>query len=93
MNIGIGELLKLNNPNIIDIRSKESYNNNHIPGAINIPSNELLINHLKYLNKSETYYLYCTRGITSVKVCQILNKQGYKTISINGGYEAWLLYH
>ena len=45
----------------------------------------------KYLNKNETYYLYCRHGITSQKVCQILTSRGYNTINVIGGYEAWLL--
>ena len=35
--IQISELLTYSNPIIIDIRSSQSYNNNHIDGAINIP--------------------------------------------------------
>ena len=43
-NINVNELLKLNNINIIDIRSIEKYNFNHINGAINIPMNNLISN-------------------------------------------------
>ena len=89
--ISIYELKKLNNINLIDIRSIEKYNNNHIPNAINIPLNNLLINFNKYLNKNEKYYIYCQRGIQSRKLCQILNNMGYSTINVTGGYEAWVL--
>lgn len=92
MNISISDLLQLQNANIIDIRSIENYNNNHIPNAKNIESKKLLIEPEKYLNKNETYYIYCQHGITSQKLCQILKIKGYNTISINGGYEAWLLH-
>ena len=91
MSITVKELLSLNNPNIIDIRSVENYNNNHIPGAKNIPYQELLINHKKYLNKNETYYIYCKRGLTAKGLCEILQKQGYHVFNITGGYEAWIL--
>ena len=60
---------ELNNKiNIIDIRSVEKYNNNHIEGAINIPFDKLLMNPNKYLKKNETYYIYCQRGIQSRKM-------------------------
>lgn len=62
-----------------------------MPNAKNIESKELMIRPEKYLNKNETYYLYCQHGITSQKLCQILRNNGYNAISINGGYEAWLL--
>lgn len=91
MNISVPELLKLNNPNIIDIRPIQNFNNNHIPGAKNIPYNTLLINTDKYLNKNDTYYIYCKFGQTSKGLCQMLQRQGYKTVNVIGGYEAWLL--
>jgi len=89
--ISIKELLKLNNINIIDIRSVEKYNDNHIEKAINIPMILLLKEPNKYLNKNEIYYIYCKMGINSYKLCNILSKQGYNTINILGGYEGWLL--
>ena len=91
MNISIDEVLNLNNPNIIDIRTVENYNSNHIPGAINIPYNNLLINPSKYLNKVDKYYIYCKHGKTSMGLCRILKKEGYDVYSIIGGYEAWVL--
>lgn len=91
MSISVSDLLKLNNPNIIDIRPIQNYNNNHIPGAKNIPSNNLTIEPNKYLNKDDTYYLYCKHGQTSKGLCQLLQRQGYKACNVIGGYEAWLL--
>lgn len=91
MNIDLEELLKSKNLNIIDLRSNQSYNNNHIPGAINIPYNDLIANPQKYLDKNKKYYLYCQKGITSKKVCSILNLKGFKTYNILGGYEEWIL--
>ena len=89
--ISIKELLKKESINIIDIRNTQSYNNNHIPNSINIPSKELISNPSKYLEKNKTYYVYCQKGSTSIKVCMLLNNIGYKVININGGYEAWIL--
>ena len=91
MNISVTDLLQLTNPNIIDIRPIQNFNNNHIPGAKNISYNDLVINPSKYLNKNETYYIYCRHGVTSQGLCQMLANQGYKTVSVIGGYEAWLL--
>jgi len=91
-NISIKELSeKINTVDIIDIRSKQSYNNNHIPTAINIPMETLLINPNKYLKTNNIYYIYCQKGISSSKISQILNKMGYHTVNIIGGYEEWIL--
>ena len=90
--ISISELLKkTNNISIIDIRSNQSYNNNHIPNAKNVPSQVLISNPNKYLDKEKTYYIYCQKGSSSIRVCSLLNNLGYNTVNINGGYEAWIL--
>lgn len=77
--------------NIIDVRSNNKYNANHISGAINIESFELLANPNKYLNKIDTYYLYCDSGYTSGIVSNRLNMLGYNTVNIEGGYNNYLL--
>lgn len=90
--ISVQELKQISyNDNLIDIRGISSFNNNHIPGAKNIPFNSLIINPNKYLDKNRIYYIYCQKGYKSIKTCQILNSLGYKTINISGGYEAWVL--
>ena len=38
-----------------------------------------------------TYYIYCQRGITSIKLVEFLRRLGYRVYSIIGGYEAYIL--
>jgi len=90
--VSIKEILdNLSDINIIDIRISQKYNDNHIPYAKSIPSEQLMFNPNKYLSFGKTYYLYCQKGNTSIKVCQALRLKGYKVVSITGGYESWLL--
>lgn len=89
-NININSLLSINNAKIIDIRSNYNFINGHIPGSINITSSELLNNYKKYLNKNETYYIYCQSGSRSKLIVNELSKLGFKVININGGYNAYL---
>ena len=89
--INITDLLNCQGINIIDIRSEQSYNNNHIPNSINIPVEKLIANPNKYLNINSKYFIYCQKGITSLKVCKILANQGYKVVNIIGGCEEWIL--
>lgn len=91
MCISMSDFMKLSNVNVIDLRSVEKYNNSHIPGSINITSDKLLLNPEDYINKSSKYYLYCQHGFTSFNVCKILSKLGFNVISIDGGFESWLL--
>ena len=72
--------------NIIDIRDRDSYLHGHVPNSINIYYLDLINNPSKYLNKSDKYYLYCKSGITSKNIVNKLNKMGYHTVNIDGGY-------
>ncbi len=83
------EILKTKHINIIDIRSKYIYDLSHIDKSLNIPYDYLVLSPSKYLNKNDTYYLYCQAGYTSKSISKKLNSLGYKTISVNGGYNSY----
>lgn len=92
MTIDINEFLtRISNQkiNIIDIRSKYIYDLEHIENSLNIPYDLLLLNPSKYLTKDKTYYLLCQAGYTSKPISKKLNSLGYKTISVNGGYNSY----
>ena len=76
--------------NIIDVRKNFLYNLGSIPGSRNIPFDFLMNNPEKYLNKNEEYYIYCTQGMESIKVCDKLSKKGYKVVNVLGGYQDFL---
>lgn len=84
--ISIYELLKLSNPNIIDIRDNYSYNMGSLKGARNIPYYSLLSNYSIYLEKGKVYYLYCDYGVQSKEISNRLNLFGYKTYYVKEGY-------
>lgn len=93
MNITVEELKKkLTDGVIIDLRSIQKYNNRHIPFAKNIPYSKLAVDYVNLLDKNTTYYLYCEKGLMSPKICNYLNRFGYKTINIEGGYEEWIMH-
>lgn len=75
---------------IIDIRKSYLYNLGSIPSSRNIPSSYLLIDPSKYLNKNEEYYIYCTQGMESPRICANLTKQGYKVVNVLGGYNDYM---
>ncbi len=76
--------------NIIDIRDRFSYNLGNIPTSKNINYMDLMINPEKYLNINEEYYIYCTHGFNSRKVCNYLLQKGYKVKDLEGGYTSYL---
>ena len=44
-----------------------------------------------HLKKDEIYYIYCDNGLTSKRVVYTLNRLGYNTVNINGGFYNYLL--
>ena len=68
---------------IIDVREKAEYIKKHIEGSINIPYNELIFNHNKYLDKNKRYFLICSGGIKSKRATNILTIYGYDVVNIN----------
>ena len=88
-NISVNELKSMTNINIIDIRSREKYNDNHIPNSINIPFNEIILNLDKYFNKNELYYIYCQKGFSSKNVALELTRLGFNVTNLTGGYELY----
>ena len=91
MEVTVEEFLKIDNPNVIDIRMPQKYNENHIRRALNINSYDLMNNPEKYLNRSLIYYIYCQKGTSSKTLAQVLRVKGYQVFNIIGGYEEWLL--
>lgn len=92
MKITVEELKNnLNNFDLIDIRSIQKYNNNHLPNSINIPYSKIVLTYKDILEKEKKYVIYCEKGITSEKLVNYLNKQGYICYNLVGGYEEWII--
>lgn len=75
----------------LDARKTAAYENEHIPGAINIPHREINEESTKELDKSATYVCYCT-GIgcnASTHGALKMTKLGFKVKELTGGIEWW----
>lgn len=82
-------ILTNENNKLIDIRDNYAYLMGTIKGAINIPSNFLMMMPEKYLTKDKSYYLFCDYGVKSKKVVTYLSNLGYDVYNINGGYHSY----
>ena len=76
---------------VIDVREPEAHNQRHIPGAINMPLDELP-DLAAFLPEDRDAQLLsvCERGNLSLSGVLFLNSLGYRNArSITGGTEAW----
>lgn len=72
---------------IIDLRSVEEYRREHVRGAVNVPQGKF---HGELSGKQgESVILYCDRGALSMSVARELERQGYRTKSVVGGFRAY----
>jgi len=73
---------------ILDVRKQSEYQAGHVPGAINLPLdniNEQIIE----VDKNKTYYVHCAGGYRSMIFVSILKSRGFeKMINVEGGFKA-----
>ncbi len=68
---------------LVDVRSPEEFSQNHVPGAINIPLDQIT-ERLDEFEKMKTPIIaYCRSGSRSGMATSILKQHGYE--AFNGG--------
>ena len=81
------------NYHLVDIRPPYEFANGHVPNAVNIPYELLMMYPDSYLKQDETYYLICAHGSLSHRACAILQAFGYNVANIKHGYEMRYCYY
>ena len=71
----IKEMMKENDYVIVDVRTKEEYQESHLVDAINIPYNQIDKN--INLDKNKTIFVYCRSGTRSKIAFDTLTELGY----------------
>ena len=71
---------------ILDVRRPDEFAEGHIPGAINVPNEEIVTDDIADLpNKSQLILVYCRSGRRSKEASEKLVKLGYTNIVEFGG--------
>ena len=73
---------------LVDLRSREAFWRDHIPGAVNVPE-DTLERFLKGADRERLYILYCERGILSLKAARSLSRRGFRICALAGGMRAY----
>lgn len=75
---------------LIDVRTKQEYEEGHIEGAISLPRETIELTIEKEISDKEaTIILYCQSGNRSKKVAQILINKGYQNVYDLGAMKNW----
>lgn len=75
---------------VLDVRTPEEYAEAHIPGAINVPNEEIGEEPIAELpDKDQIILVYCRSGNRSKEAAQKLADQGYTNVSEFGGIKDW----
>lgn len=76
---------------IVDVREKDEWDEEHIPGAVHISRGMLELDiEDKFPDRDTTIICHCGGGGRSALAAESLQKMGYKNVrSMAGGFKAW----
>jgi len=81
-----------NKPLIVDVRTREEFNTGAVPGAVNIPLDELMYRYEEELGNQpdRDITVYCASGARSAYAQQMLMQIGYNNVKNGGGVSAMM---
>jgi rhodanese-related sulfurtransferase len=78
-------------PYLLDVRTPEEFTEGHIPGAVNIPVDELR-RRLGEIPRDQEVAAYCQVGQRGYLATRILLQDGFRAANIGGGYTTYRLH-
>jgi len=83
--------IKDSNVVVLDVRTSGEFNTGHIKNALQADwTNRVQFDdRTQYLDKNKTVYVYCQSGGRSNSAAEVLRKQGYTVVNLDGGLTAW----
>jgi len=74
---------------LLDVRSPEEYAGGHLPGAVNIPVQELDRRMAEVGPRDGEVVLYCRSGSRSARATELLRRHGFSKVHNLGPMTAW----
>jgi len=86
---GVEAAMKQPGVQVIDVRTAGEYQMGHIPGAINVPVDQLEASAASW-DRDATYVVYCATGSRSMTAVETMKAMGFANIKhFNAGIQAW----
>ena len=79
-------------PFLLDVRTPQEFSAGSIPGAMNIPVDDLRLR-LQEIPRDREVAAYCQVGQRGYLATRILLQAGFSASNIGGGYKTFLLFH
>lgn len=77
-------------PVLVDVRTAEEYAAGHVPGAVNIPLDQLAARQAELEpHRAGEVYLICQSGGRSGRAANQLAAAGFRAVNVTGGTGAW----
>ena len=73
---------------LLDVREDDEWNRGHAADAQHIPMGQVAAR-LDEIDRSATLYVICKAGGRSAKVAQLLARNGFEPVNVDGGMLAW----
>ncbi|MEW5851836.1 MAG: rhodanese-like domain-containing protein [Myxococcota bacterium] len=74
---------------LLDVRTREEYAQRHIPGAVNVPVQELAQRVAEVGSKTRTVVVYCRSGQRSGVARDLLLRAGFQDVVNLGSINNW----
>ncbi|MGL4473575.1 MAG: thiosulfate sulfurtransferase GlpE [Shewanella sp.] len=91
MDLGMLRVMQQQDPQlqIVDIRDSASFEQAHIPAAVNL-TNDNLVDYIQQADLDAPLVVVCYHGMSSQNAANYLSEQGFDEVySLDGGFSAW----
>lgn len=83
-----GLLARGDAPLVLDVRSAEEFASGHVPGAVNVPYDQVAA-HIDDLGPTREVVVYCERGPRALKAFAVLRDAGFTVRQLAGHMNGW----
>lgn len=74
---------------LVDVRTPGEFERGHVPGAYNVPLQQIDLMERAVPDHATPLYLYCASGARSGTASRRLSAAGYKQVCNMGGFSSW----